>query len=337
MSFGTTDDIDLAPSLDENRVAFTAQTTQTRVWQLPFDNRTGRPTGAPEPVTPAYGQELDVVVSGDGRQLAYRAVRNGREEIWAYSLPERQERLLLATTTGRRTIPLWSPDGTQLLYARRSTDLTAPADHALAVLPALGGAERVLSVANKERFEPRDWASDGHTLVGGCQGDGGRFGTCLLSLEGGRIPSQVKVIADDQTMNLFCQRFSPDERWISFLAIKVADPTVSRVYIVPASGGKWTPVTDGLSFDDKPRWAPDGRILYFLSNRTGFLNVWGRHLDISSGTPTGEPFPVTSYQTSRFRLSPLLGKMGIAVSRDRLFLPIAERTSSIWILDYRPH
>jgi len=43
---------------------------------------------------------------------------------------------------------------------------------------------------------------------------------------------------------------------------------VSIIYVVPQSGGEWTQITEGKYFDDKPRWSPDGRTLYFLSNRT---------------------------------------------------------------------
>jgi Tol biopolymer transport system component len=331
---GTTEDIDMALSPDGTRLAFTAQTTQTRVWQFPFDSGTGRLTGTPEPVTPGNAQEVDVDVSEDGRQLAYRALRDGREEIWTYSLPERQERLLLASNTGRRTSPLWSPDGTQLLYARRTPITNAPPDHSVAMLGVLGGNERVLPVPDAIQIDPRDWSGDGRAIVGSCrQPSTGRVGTCLVTMGDEGEPTQVQIIAADPSMNLFCQRFSPDQRWVSFLAINATDPSVSRVYIVPVAGGAWTPVTEGLSYEDKPRWGPDGRTIYFVSNRTGTLNVWGRHIDPSTGTPKGDAFPVTTYASPRFRLSPQLSQMEIAVSRNRLFLPIAETTGAIWILD----
>ena len=39
---------------------------------------------------------------------------------------------------------------------------------------------------------------------------------------------------------------------------------------MPAQGGPWTPITDGVTgSDDKPRWAPDGPTIYFISNRDG--------------------------------------------------------------------
>ena len=60
------------------------------------------------------------------------------------------------------------------------------------------------------------------------------------------------------------------------------------------------------------------------------LNVWGRHIDPATGAPVGDVFQVTSYQNGRFGLSPELGQMEIAVTHNRLFLPMVERNGAIW-------
>ena len=55
-------------------------------------------------------------------------------------------------------------------------------------------------------------------------------------------------------------------------------------------------MTDGESWDDKPRWSPDGRLIYFVAGRGGFFNVWGvGFLDAAKGKPVGKPFAVTSF------------------------------------------
>jgi hypothetical protein len=92
-------------------------------------------------------------------------------------------------------------------------------------------------------------------------------------------------------------------------------------------------MTDGSWFDDKPRWGPDGRILYFVSNRTGMANVWGHRFDPSSGTPVGEPFQVTSFRSPQFLLTRRTVQMDIAVTSTHLLLPMSESRSDIWMLD----
>src|SRR4030095_15612888 len=96
--------------------------------------------------------------------------------------------------------------------------------------------------------------------------------------------------------NLYQARFSPDQKWISFTAAKTTEAGISTIYVIHASGGEWKRITEGKYFDDKPRWSPDGRRLYFISNRTGFLNVWGIQFDPASGQRAGDPFRVTAFQ-----------------------------------------
>jgi Tol biopolymer transport system component/DNA-binding winged helix-turn-helix (wHTH) protein len=334
LSLGTTDDVHLALSPDGTRVAFTSQTTEARVWVQPFDSSTGALTGAAQPITPGNAKDRDVDVSDDGLHLAYRTQRGEHEEIWAYSLADSAERLLLSSTTARRTSPLWSPDGDELLYARRMPTGNAQVEHALAILPVSGGNERVLTLHNRMAIDPRDWSRDGKVIVGQCRNESMTgLGTCLVSLADRGQPSDVKMVAYDPALSLFCQRFSPNERWISFLAATPGNFGVSRIYLVSADGGRWIPVTDGTTYEDKPRWSPDGRTLYFLSSRSGSLNVWGQRIDPATGTPVGGVFPVTSYEGGRFGLSPELGQMEIAVTRDKLFLPMVERTGAIWLLE----
>lgn len=90
---------------------------------------------------------------------------------------------------------------------------------------------------------------------------------------------------------------------------------------MPAQGGPWTKITDGLSADDKPRWSPDGRAIYFLSDRGGFANVWGQRVDPVEGRQVGQPFKVTKFDSAERRLEPNLARVEIAVSRHRLFVP----------------
>ena len=66
----------------------------------------------------------------------------------------------------------------------------------------------------------------------------------------------------DPKRNLFNQRFSPDQRWITFPAHDLMYNSTSTVYVVPAAGGEWRAMTNGAAFDDKPRWGSDGGVLY---------------------------------------------------------------------------
>ncbi|MBA3891183.1 MAG: PD40 domain-containing protein [Gemmatimonadaceae bacterium] len=51
------------------------------------------------------------------------------------------------------------------------------------------------------------------------------------------------------------------------------------VYTMPITGGKATPLTQGMAFDAQPRFSPDGKKVVFVSDRDGGWNVWTMTLD----------------------------------------------------------
>jgi hypothetical protein len=103
------------------------------------------------------------------------------------------------------------------------------------------------------------------------------------------------------------------------------------LYIMPAQGGGWTAITEGRSYDDKPRWSADGRFIYFISDRGGSVDVWGQRID--KGAPVGEPFRVTEFDEPSLLVHRNLSRVEIAVSEDRLFLPLTETAGDIWMLE----
>ncbi|HEY9504045.1 MAG TPA: hypothetical protein VIR01_20565, partial [Pyrinomonadaceae bacterium] len=141
-----------------------------------------------------------------------------------------------------------------------------------------------------------------------------------------------RVVTSHPEYNLFQARFSPDDRWVCFNAVKAGN--VSTIYVVPSSGGEWTRITEDNVWSDKPHWSPDGKTIYFLSNRaTGFYNVWGIRFDPQRGKPVSEPFRVTSFDSPGKVVWSNLGSAEITLSADRLVVPITEVTGSIWVLD----
>jgi Tol biopolymer transport system component/DNA-binding winged helix-turn-helix (wHTH) protein len=333
LTTGPGEQTDIALSPDGRRLLLTTRSSRTRLWAFPFDFAAGRVTGEPYAITDGSTAEVDFDVRADGSTVAFRAVRAGRDELWERSIAEGRQRLLLSSLDGRLIKPRWSPDGAQLAFSRcavRDDGL------AVAVLNLDGTGERVVTNPADVDMQAFDWSRDARTILGACRFHASdRYATCLAPVS---YPTQapegtVRVIASDPRRNLFNQRFSPDQRWITFLAHDLSHASTSTVYVMPSAGGHWVPMTDGTWFDDKPRWGPDGRILYFVSNRTSVPNVWGRRFDSSSGTPVGEPFQVTSFRSAQFILTPRTVQMDIAITSTHLLLPMSESRSDIWMLD----
>ena len=334
LTTGAGSETHVALSPDGTKLVFTTTSGRTRLWAFPFDSAGGRVTGQPNPISAGSTGEVDFDARADGSKVAYRTVRAGRNELWERSLAEGQERLLLSSTDWRFTKPRWSPDGAQLAFSRWATRDTTLA---VAVLNTDGSGERVLTRPGDVEMQAYDWSKDGRAIIGSCRfSESERYSTCLVPVSSAADAGDptVRVIASDPTRNLFNQRFSPNQRWITFLAHDLSYASTSTVYVIPTTGGAWRAITDGAWFDDKPRWGPDGRILYFVSNRTGIANVWGRRFDNSTGMPIGEPFSVTSFRSAQFQLTPRTVQMDIAITATHLLLPMSESRSEIWMLDH---
>jgi imidazolonepropionase-like amidohydrolase/Tol biopolymer transport system component len=66
---------------------------------------------------------------------------------------------------------------------------------------------------------------------------------------------------------------SPDGRTLVF-------DLLGDLYTMPATGGRATPLTQGMAFDAQPRFSPDGRRVVFTSDRNGGEGVWMLSLDL---------------------------------------------------------
>jgi Tol biopolymer transport system component len=325
----------MAVSPDGKRLAFTTRQERTRLWSLPFNPATGQLQADGTAITSA---ELDAAlpeVSRDGQKLAFILTRSGRPELWEHSLKEGRETLLAGPDDYRRFAPRWSRDGSRLAY-RRSHFTNAhrgQSESSIVLLPSGGGDEQVLTSPNTFTEIPSDWSADGQWIIGTSDHSiPGRRALCLFPISAApKAETEMRVLASHPDFNLAQPRFSPDERWICFSAVKAADAGVSALYVMPAAGGEWVRVTEGQSWDDRGYWAPDGKTIYFASNRTGTLNVWGIGFDPKQGRAVGAPFRVTAFDLPGRMIQS--GSLSLSLTAERLILPLTEAKGSIWILE----
>ena len=144
----------------------------------------------------------------------------------------------------------------------------------------------------------------------------------------------ARRIISDPKHDLYQPHFSSNARWIVFGAgANSARFAESTLYVVPATGGAWTRITDGKHWDDKPRWSPDGRTIYFVSGRGGFFNVWGIHFDPAGGKPVGEPFQVSAFGGPGLMIPKWIPPVELSINENKLALNMAEVSGGIWVLD----
>ena len=72
---------------------------------------------------------------------------------------------------------------------------------------------------------------------------------------------------------------------------------------IPAAGGAPVPVTVDTAIDWSPIWSPDGRSLFFSSNRGGTMNLWRVPIDERTGATLGPPEALTAPTSSASLMS----------------------------------
>ena len=193
-------------------------------------------------------------VSPDGKTIAFRSGRDGGG-IFVMGLTGEGVRRVTPTGVSAAFNPAWSPDGTEIAYTTENVQLT----------PLNWEGRSDLWVANVDTGERRKL-----NVINAVQAS--------WSPHGHRIAYVSRR-----------QRADSGARAGGGL-----DRPVMDIYTIPARGGEPVPATDDQATDWSPVWSPDGRYIYFVSDRGGSMNLWRIAVDEASGRPRGEPEPITT-------------------------------------------
>jgi eukaryotic-like serine/threonine-protein kinase len=333
---GSGPDVGAALSRDGRRLAFTTLQRTARLWSFPYDAASGEPTGSGVPVTPEDGNVVRFALTNDGRRAAYSFVRTGKRglELWVADL-DAGTRELFATDA---LAGAWSPDGRTLAYVLTRPGEGSSGERAVA-LREIGGPERIVwRWSRTASLRPTDWTPDGRALLGNYSSPV-LAPTALVLLPVAPVSEGAaeRVLVADPGHWLWQARFSPNGRWLSFVAQPVDAPSQVAAVVVPAAGAPrpdWVGIAPDHGWSDKPTWAPDGRALYFLSSQnSSFINLWRVRFDPESGRPSGAPSMLTHIDSPGRLITRDGGGGDVGVSRSRVVLTMATATGNIWMLE----
>ncbi|MBI3982115.1 MAG: PD40 domain-containing protein [Gemmatimonadetes bacterium] len=216
--------------------------------------------------------------------------------------------------------PRWSPDGRWIAYGeqRRVGNVSRIS---LSVVRPEGGTPRVLldSVLDVgSELGGVFWTPDSRGITYAIGSD-----IRTVDLEGRQVrtvPFRVRYLTQ-------LTGYSPDGRWIAFHERNEGSEQDDEmdVWILPAEGGRAIQLTHVPGFDGWPSWAPDGRSVYFVSDRGGSLNIWQLDVDLQSGLPRGDPRQTTHYGDASILYPRMLG------AGTRLTFALVRRTSVIHV------
>lgn len=235
-------------------------------------------------VTSQPGVEWFPSLSPDGKWLVYAAEGGGPRHIYLQSVSGQNPLDLTKDSTADDDQPVFSPDGERIAF-RSSRE-----GGGLFVMGRTGEAVRRVT---RMGFKP-SWSPDGTQLAFTTenvelnpQNAQGRSELWTVNVNTG----ETRRLSDGDAV---LASWSPNNHRIAFTS-RLGDPTQrGGVWTIPVTGGTPGRVTSGRERDWNPVWSPDGKHLYFGSDRGGSMNLWRVRIDEASGNALGEPEPITT-------------------------------------------
>jgi Tol biopolymer transport system component/DNA-binding winged helix-turn-helix (wHTH) protein len=315
-----------SPSMvGKTQLIFASLTHTVNVWSLPLDASSGEAAGPPERLTSSSAIQMMPSASADGRVVAFLADKPAGGGLWTRRLDTGRETFLVAVPA-RLPITM-APDGSRVAYT-----IHGGKGPVIFSVPTSGGVPEQICVDCGESYV-QSWSRDNARLL---YLDGTPISVFVLDLRTGR-----RTLLLRRQHDLYWASFSPDERWIAALET-VFDEGRSRVWAAPLrpgsipAAGDWIAITNGESWDDRPRWSTDGNLLYFTSLRDGFHCLWAQRVQPETKRPIGAAFAVHHFHNPRLSVNNT-GLIGfeLAVARDRLFVNLGELSGNIWTAHMR--
>ena len=217
--------------------------------ELSWMNRRGTLQPADLPARPHWPSGPSLSVSPDGKRVAMRLLGTSRSlsDIWIWEIGRNTVTRL--TFDGTATDPVWTPDGARVCYESADTLWCQPFDGS-------GSAQSLFKISGLSTIS--DVSPDGAAMFLNVNNRRGSFDIVIAS---SRPPFETRPLmatpSDEHSATI-----SPDGRWVAYIS-------GGEVYVRPfpsTDQGRWqvSPAGGGA-----PRWAADGRELYFLDTPTG--------------------------------------------------------------------
>jgi Tol biopolymer transport system component len=256
-------------------LAFATGGAASNPTQLTWFDRQGKNLG----VIGQPGRYGALAIAPDGLRVAAEKYDGTGSDLWLIDSAPGGKNDRFTFDPGRETSPVWSPDGTQIIFASN----TGGGVLNLFKKPSnLAGKEEELfkSAENKVAM---DWSRDGKTLSFNPFNPDSDIWTLSLSDKNATLFFKTNV-------RDYAGRFSPDGHWLAYGSIVTGR---SEVYVRPfpaneAGGQQMVSLGGGTH----PLWRRDGKELYYRSNDAKVMAV-----DITPGAALkfSQPKPLFPY------------------------------------------
>jgi Tol biopolymer transport system component len=300
------------------------------VWGLNANTDQGTASGEPQQLTQGQTAKWAPFSSRDGSKLAFvsfEGMRASRMEIRVKDLAGNRETTFPAKegpALGSFGMPVLSADGSVLAYRDRVSEGNG------SYVLSLGGGfassrEICADCLVRDFFLDRDSA-----LV--------QYMPSLIVRQN-LVTGNRTTVLDIGANRLRSASLSHDDRW---LAIAVGKPDgKAAIYAAPvrdepAREKEWALVCEDDHYLDSPKWSPNGKLLYYLSERSGECGIWTQRFDPAARKPLGTAFAVFRPNSARRGMNLPAGNGALGVAPGRLIFYMAEGLGNIYMAMPKP-
>jgi len=283
-----------------------------------------------------YGDGLEILPSlaPDGKSFAFVSSESGNRDIYVQRVDGRIPINITSDSPDDDSEPAFSPDGSLIAFRSERSG------GGIFVMGVTGESVRRLTDAGHNPA----WAPDGTRIVYSTQAvemrphvrrSDGELWIVDVRTEAKRSLVQRRIGGPDFGRNSDAAQpnWSPHGKRIAFWGVSTA-PGQRDIWTIdpdaPQPKTTVVRVTSDPSLHWNPVWSPDGKYLYFGSDRDGTLNLWRIAMDEDSGQPTAasEPLSLPAAVSGNFAFSKQ-GEMSFTtVTRSYRLLALPFDTSS---------
>jgi len=229
------------------------------------------------------GTEFFPSLAPDGKSFVYASQANGNFDLFLQRVGGKNPTLLTRDSPASDSQPAFSPDGERIAF--RSNREPA----GIYLMEATGENLRPVTAGG---FNP-SWSPDGKEIV---YSEAGRDVPSVRNT----VPSKLWIInVETGAKRLLTDRDAMQPAWSpsgARIAFWFMPPSVGRsdIATIARDGGEALVITKDASTNWNPVWSPDGKYLYFASDRSGNMNFWRVAMDEQTGKVLSEPEAVVT-------------------------------------------